>query len=58
MLTEDPVDSLQEDLLGLVPVASLEGPIQPPVVATVEVGEDTVLILQRAKLGLSENITH
>ena len=51
-LIDDPVCSLLNNLLGLVPLTSGHGPLEPPVVTTVDVGEDSILIRQGTKLGL------
>merc|ERR1719295_1994712 len=51
-LVDDPVGSLQHDLLRLVPVAPGHGTFDPPVMSAVQVLEDPVLICKRAKLGL------
>lgn len=82
-LVDDPVGSLEENLFGLVPVPSPQGPFQPeaprrkdqdqdeeqeqeaqsvnvsersapspPVMSAIQVGEDSVFIAQRTKLGL------
>merc|ERR1712142_851844 len=45
-LSEDPIMSLQDDLLGLVPVSSGHGTLEPPVMAAIKVGEDAVRISQ------------
>lgn len=47
-LPDDPVVALEEDLLGLVPVAHLLGVLEVGGVAAVEVLEDAVLITQAA----------
>ena len=51
-LVDDPVSALLHDLLGLVPLAPGHGPLDPPVVAAIDVGEDPVLVSQRAVRGL------
>ena len=51
-LVDDPVRPLLHDLLGLVPLASLHGTLQPPVMATVNVSEDSVSVSHWAKFGL------
>ena len=51
-LVNDPLATLLHNLLGLVPLASLHGSLQPPVVATVNVSEDSVSIGHWAKFGL------
>merc|ERR1740129_137380 len=51
-LINDPLATLLYNLLGLVPLAALHGSLQPPVVATVNVSEDSVSISHGAKFGL------
>merc|ERR1712181_198385 len=51
-LINDPLATLLYDLLGLVPLASLHGSLQPPVVATVNVSEDSVSVGHWVKFGL------
>merc|ERR1719474_497910 len=51
-LINDPLAPLLHDLLGLVPLASLHGTLQPPVVATINVSEDSVSVGHWAKFGL------
>ena len=51
-LVDDPVSALLHDLLGLVPLAPGHGPLEPPVVAAIDVGEDPVLVSQGAVGGL------
>merc|ERR1719209_2335652 len=41
-LVNDPLATLLHNLLGLVPLSSLHGSLQPPVVAAINVGEDSV----------------
>jgi hypothetical protein len=38
--------ALGEDVLGAVPLAALQRALKTPVLATVDVGEDAVLVLQ------------
>ncbi len=56
---DDPVAAAGQDVLGRVPGAALLRPLQAPVMETVEVGEDAILVFQDAdhqapfaKLGL------
>merc|ERR1719167_1434726 len=51
-LINDPLAPLLHNLLGLIPLASLHGTLQPPVVATINVSEDSVSISHWAKFGL------
>merc|ERR1719173_296662 len=51
-LVNDPLATLLHNLLGLVPLASLHGSLQPPVMATINVSKDSVSISHWAKLGL------
>ena len=51
-LINDPLAALLHDLLGLVPLAPGHGPLDPPVVAAIDVGEDPVLVSQGAVRGL------
>lgn len=52
VLTDNPVGSLQQDLLGLVPIAPLEGSLQTPIVTSIQVSKDPIRIGQRTELGL------
>merc|ERR1719400_1763539 len=51
-LIYDPLAPLLHNLLGLVPLASLHGTLQPPVMATINVSKDSVRICHWAKFGL------
>lgn len=50
-LVQDPVVSLEQDLLGLVPVTALEGALKLVVVESVDVCENAILVLQVAEAG-------
>ena len=54
-LIDDPVCSLLNNLLGLVPLTPGHGSLQPPVVSTIDVGEDPVLVRQGTKLCLGRS---
>ena len=56
-LIDDPVSALLHDLLGLVPLTPGHGPLEPPVVTAIDVGEDPVLVSQGAVLGLGGGIS-
>ena len=43
--------TLEDDLLGLVPVTALEGALELVIVESIDVGEDTVLIPQVSEGG-------
>ncbi|GMT31566.1 hypothetical protein PFISCL1PPCAC_22863, partial [Pristionchus fissidentatus] len=45
-LLQNPVLALENDFLRLVPISSLHGSLETVVVAAVQIGEDTVLILE------------
>mmetsp|Transcript_9163 Transcript_9163/g.41720 ORF Transcript_9163/g.41720 Transcript_9163/m.41720 type:complete len:221 (+) Transcript_9163:1753-2415(+) len=47
-LVHDPVGTHEHELLGVVPVAALHGPLQERVVLPVQVGEDAVLVAEAA----------
>merc|ERR1719270_738588 len=51
-LVNDPLAALLHDLLGLVPLPALHGSLEPPVVAAIDVGEDSVSISHGTELGL------
>merc|ERR1719285_596846 len=51
-LVNDPLATLLHNLLGLVPLASLHGSLQPPVMAAINVSKDSVSISHWAKLSL------
>ena len=50
-LADDPVVTLEQNLLGLVPIAILLRALEIRAVVAVEVGEDAVLVLQGARVG-------
>jgi hypothetical protein len=50
-LTQNPIDALLENLFRLVPVAALQRSLQTPIMTAIQIGEDTILIGQAAKLG-------
>merc|ERR1719209_143157 len=50
-LVNDPLATLLHNLLGLVPLPSLHGSLQPPVMAAINVSEDSVSVSHWAKLG-------
>src|SRR5215471_770896 len=43
-LLDDPVAPLEDQILGAVPIAAAPGAGEPPIVAAIKVGEDTVLV--------------
>lgn len=45
--------ALEDELLGLVPVAALQGALQAVIVAHVQVGKDAILIGQTAECRLA-----
>merc|ERR1719150_556378 len=51
-LINDPLATLLHDLLGLVPLPALHSSLEPPVMAAIDVGEDSVSISHGTKLGL------
>merc|ERR1719195_2111452 len=51
-LVDDPLATLLHDLLGLVPLPALHSSLEPPVMAAIDVGEDSVSISHGTKLGL------
>merc|ERR1719204_2699584 len=51
-LVDDPLAPLLHDLLGLVPLPALHGSLEPPVMAAIDVGEDSVSISHGTELGL------
>merc|ERR1719447_277252 len=51
-LVNDPLATLFHDLLGLVPLTALHGSLEPPVMAAIDVGEDSVSISHWTELGL------
>merc|ERR1719461_2525934 len=51
-LVNDPLATLLHDLLGLVPLPALHGSLEPPVMAAIDVGEDSVSISHGTELGL------
>lgn len=58
-LTDDPIGSFVHDFSGLVPVSARQGTLEPPIVSSVQVGKDSILIgqwsivvLGRRSLGL------
>merc|ERR1719447_502769 len=51
-LVNDPLATLLHDLLGLVPLTALHGSLEPPVMAAIDVGEDSVSISHWTELGL------
>merc|ERR1719447_690360 len=51
-LVDDPLAALLHDLLGLVPLPALHGSLEPPVMAAIDVGEDSVSISHGTELGL------
>ena len=51
-LIDDPLATLFHNLLGLVPLAALHGALQSPVMATINISENSVCVSHRAKLGL------
>merc|ERR1719422_1297868 len=51
-LVDDPLATLLHDLLGLVPLPALHGSLEPPVMAAINVGEDSVSISHGTELGL------
>merc|ERR1719204_2939989 len=51
-LVDDPLATLLHDLLGLVPLPALHGSLEPPVMAAIDVGEDSVSISHGTELGL------
>merc|ERR1719474_661880 len=48
----DPLATLLHDLLGLVPLPALHGSLESPVMAAIDVGEDSVSISHGTELGL------
>src|SRR5271165_5389706 len=43
-LLDDPVAAFEDELLGAVPIPSAPRARQPPIIAAIEVGEDTILV--------------
>ena len=50
---EDPFMTLEENLFGLVPITTLQGTLQLEIVLHVNVGKDTIVIMQTTIGGLS-----